>query len=286
MLFKIRYLICTLSLLFLFLLVQTNLCIASNVIQPFGNIEWEDNVVEVVKKLQKRKDIKNINVKFQVGAYYPDPIQIDKKDNAKKVLNEKIPTVINFVQNKLWDDEQFFKYKYSNGYKKTLVVNYDGSSKRRGSNKIKVISEPIYIHNIKFKVNVVFSFSMGYFKKYPNKIMKIKNNNEYIYLPYFLEKVILKSSSSSIPQKSENKIYDTLATKYNSYIVDKDKSHLFILCKDENDNSEIRLTRYSNLNIKYKNLFIFDNLEKLYEEHKMKMNEKSRGSSQDSSDQI
>lgn len=169
-----------------------------SLITPFGDIRWDDNVIELVNKLTKIQGISNI--KYSTNNVF------NEDNNTISIEDVKTSqTFIDFINN-----------NYSNNSDKKLyeVINKDGSIKYNSNNiKPKIVADHIYISGIPFELTIYLTYNPGIILRKDNNI--ISDDYSYIF-PYTVTEVSLESAPNQ-NNSDINKIINIIVSKYNKF---------------------------------------------------------------------
>lgn len=181
-------------------------------IKPFGGIEWEDGLLDVLAKLNKfdgieeikimKKGEKGVDIK---GAIDPKGIAVKMTD----VVSQWNKIYMNTPNDhRIKSSPQIVTYVDSNG-KEVKCFNVYFTIK----------TNPILIKNVPFKMEIEFSNAVGLIIHSPDKVI---TESKGIYtFPLIIKTVTLSSSSPALADHYQE-INDTLKSKYKTFNKDFD----------------------------------------------------------------
>lgn len=250
---------------------------AKQIISPFGDLDWEDNVINVIKKLSARKGIEKLKIE---GAFGFADISLNGNDFD---IKEKLSAMVKKVENR----DIFYSYKDHAGDKLTLANKFTEDIYK---GEVEVIASPIIISNVPFRITAKFLASMGYMERNKETLVVIKGNKGNYYLPYYLQEVVLSSQDflDQIPSELLNNIRDIIFDKYKMFLSEKCMEEGKVYCKhyfeDKKGKSELVLRDTGNyFKIIYKNNFTGKELNKLYKKHLKSLSIEKHKNKKDSS---
>lgn len=192
------------SILFVLFFLVTCEVSANDIIQPFGKLEWEDSISDVLVKIHDVKGVES--VKIQIGM---DTIDITGIQNSKE-LAQKLKKESNAK-----DEHGFAKLAALQGHNLRLST-LEGIDKRilASGIPISLSAKPILVAAIPFEMTITFTSSIGLLVKSPEKALKLTSSKhgDY-YVPIVMNGVGLHSESSNL---SENigKLKEIVKNKY------------------------------------------------------------------------
>jgi hypothetical protein len=256
---------------------------AGEIIKPFGDINWDDNVIEVIKKINSRNgtDKTTISINMDYIGSSGDVTHINNTqniiENISKVITKFYDIIPAFSDKpaQIFGRTDFYRYyDYETKDTKLTLAYADGEG---GQFEIK--SSPILIEDIPFTLVVHFRASMGYMEKFKNKLVSVPGPEGEYYLPYYISDVILRSNEESpniLPVKKA-KLESIIFNKYKGMLSNEcrkgGKKDGTIICRNRfNDIDNLtRLTindvNNSDFNLIYENRFIENELLKISNTH-------------------
>lgn len=163
---------------------------STEMIKPFGGIEWEDDFATVVKKISGFEGIEKVELQFN----YDEPINI-KGITDKDALAAKLSKALE--RSNTCNDE---------------YVGINGEKRKMSFKRYSITAFPIIIGGSPFELTVAFEGVSGLELKNRDGVLAEKRMN--CTFPLVLESVNLQSNSPAIKDSCE-KIMPMLADKYN-----------------------------------------------------------------------
>lgn len=231
---------------------------SENQISPFGGVEWNDGLSEVVKKFQGIGGIEVLRIKL-----HHESVDV-KNASSDNQISEKLSGLVENINPNIFKEESTSSaiqyYTDANGNnKKYLSHGYE----------FQIIANPVVISSVPFEVNINFKALPGFDIQYPNKVLTESRAN--LSFPLVIKDIDLRSNAKSLADNYKN-INEILEKKYREF----DKYDIFSsnprtgevggILSDKNGNSITIGSEESSCFIKYSNggLEVF---EEIYRKH-------------------
>ena len=246
-----------------------------NIINPFGDIRWNDDIIEVIKKINKKDNDTNSELIVQIG-YSSKPFNISNITTLHDIKRE-LSKIITQLEN-----EETFS-EYNDGNTKSLVL-----VPAIGMN-IEIKSTPIIISGEPFSLIISFKSSLGYMEKHKNSLVSIDGNKGSYYLPFYIKEVKLKAHEYryKIPVDIRNKIKEMIYSKYKDMLFEGCKTDRGeVLCKDQFEDKLgktklLIVDRGNYFTINYENHFTENELDEIHKNHLRMLRKKKHENHQD-----
>lgn len=166
------------------------------VINPFGSLQWDDGVIDVINKLNAMSGVTEIYFIYDGGRNFTQSV------NLKNVPKEKLAGTINSYLLKATAAETIYK-KQNNGTIKVIPTKIDsdkfvdttGKTKQYYHFQAHIKAKTVFIENTPFEINIGFSANKGMIVSKPSNV--IKDSTGYFY-PLYMTSVSLGSTSPLI----------------------------------------------------------------------------------------
>lgn len=191
----------------LFLLVffcSTSICLAEEAIQPFGGIQWRDNVLQIATKIKELKP-------DTISLVMPNNKKIDiYQSNDSKAISANLGAILKESSPFHFDPE----YAYRIGHTLEKYFDADGNEKVFVEKAYAIEASPIMISGVPFRLVVIFTHHVGLAVTHPENVY-VEPTNQYTF-PLIIESVNLTSKSPALADKydSINKILDKKYKKF------------------------------------------------------------------------
>lgn len=177
---------------------------AQNRISPFANLEWEDSIDNVNKKLQNMEGIEKIALVFR--ANHRVRIPLDSKSNMGTAISAL------FRKSKKGMLLNANDSRVKNLLRKFL--DHQGQEENYIPNAFQIIASPIVISGVPYELQATFSVNHGVAVVRPDNVI-VANNGNYFYA-LTLIRVELVSNAPGI-KESTKAIRAALKSKYKKF---------------------------------------------------------------------
>lgn len=199
--------------------------LTQEIIEPFGGIKWDDNLLQIIGKLSAIKGMQNISLHLSNAS--TDVRNVSTREDLEKTFSDLM----------LKYNPRIFKDL------KPMAENYsgkDGASRKHLLLTPKITASPIVISGVAFELTVKFINTPGL--EIVNAVaVPLEKRGGYSF-PLVIREVSLASSSATLASSSKN-IIKMIETKYRKYdpeenrlTVDQDTSMRGSV-SDKNDNT-------------------------------------------------
>ncbi len=174
-------------------------------IKPFGDLTWQDSLVEVLSKINNIEGIEKVNLR--IGMYKINVKGIAAKDEIERELNAvSKATEGGFDKVAILADHRLSLENYKEIGKKVLR-----------SGPFVVEAFPIMVANIPFTIYIPFTNSIGLTVQSPEKAIMLKSTKHgSYYLPLIIDSVTLTSKLPSL-DKNFVKLKEIIKKKYGKF---------------------------------------------------------------------
>jgi hypothetical protein len=193
------------------------------IIKPFGDLEWDNTIYEVVQKLNKIDGIEEIGIFDTYGIF------IDLKGASLNDLKTKLQDLIEGKYQshkrkyrslpKVGDKDYEFKRKNFLSSQSFKLINIDGKDLiyNATNTSMQIVAFPLNIKGIPFRLEVKFYYNPGVAIAKPNDLIIV---SDIFAFPLAIEKISLKSDYKGSYQEI-NKIFNDRYGKFNDIQINK-----------------------------------------------------------------
>lgn len=175
-------------------------------IKPFGGIEWEDGLLDVLAKLNKFDGIEKVNI-MKAGE---EGVDIKGIIDSKKIA-PKLTDVIR-QWNEIYLNPNDHRVKSAPNI--MTYLDLKGREKKFIAGGLEIEAYPILIKNVPFKIKIGFTNAVGLAIHSPDKIL---TESKGIYtFPLIVKDVYLYSSSPTLADNYKE-INNVLKSKYKKF---------------------------------------------------------------------
>ncbi len=212
--------------------------IKKNTISPFSNLEWDDNILDVISKM-------NSQYKFQTAIVSMTSANMtnvkDLVDRAQ-IKDELTKSIIKYMER---DDrpEQYTKY-----HNKLILTSMDNSNSinftkgNLGAGSQAIITfENIVINGLDYTLKITFTGHIGAFGAFPNKAVSFVIRDKEYFFPAYMSEVSLRCNKGSGMSKEQSYLLtEMLYKKYNTFLKEPEKCWY----KDKEGNKKLLCDNY------------------------------------------
>lgn len=200
-------------------------------INPFGSINWDDNLFDTVMKLKRMQGIKKLEVELSNDKKNEASIPVfDNKNNKWHDLNENkkinlvaVPNneILLKLNNYLISESKYHKHNDKKIYRTPLSYrDSKGINKKYLPYDAMIVAGPVYIEQTPFNIQVSFKSCIGLAVYNSNKIFVDSTGVSY---PLIITKVELVSYSKALNQTRE-RISQLCQSKFRFFMDDNFES--------------------------------------------------------------
>ncbi len=166
------------------------------VINPFGTLQWDDGILDVINKLKAMSGVTEIYFSYDGGRNFSQSV------NLKNVPKEKLAGAINSYLLKQTAAETIYK-KQKDGTIKVIptkvrsedFIDATGKARHYFDSQAHIKAKTVFIENTPFEISISFFANKGMVAYKPSNV--VKDSTGYFY-PLYMKSVNLNSTSALV----------------------------------------------------------------------------------------